>query len=361
MNWATRCTACGTIFRVVQDQLKVSDGWVRCGRCQAVFNAQLSLFDLEREAPPPWPAVASTPDAHEAVESPAATDQHTPDDAATAEPQPGAHDTWPDAASSLESGHAELASERPADSTTEMADGEYADATVAHDSWPRESDLAADTSDAESIAPVDTEATIEATASDDAVPAEQDAATADETTSATPDFVRQAERDERWERAPVRAALVLLAVVAALGLALQVTGHYRQRIAAQWPQSMPWLQRYCTAFGCRIDALRRIDDVSIESTALTQADASLPDDGSPNALRLAVTLRNRGELPIAMPSVDLSLTGADGELVARRALSPADFQVTDPRLTPGADAPMAVSFPVTGHRVSGYTVEVFYP
>src|SRR5215211_2184433 len=56
MSLATRCTACGTIFRVVEDQLKVSEGWVRCGRCQQVFNALQGLFDLEKDAPPPWPA-----------------------------------------------------------------------------------------------------------------------------------------------------------------------------------------------------------------------------------------------------------------------------------------------------------------
>jgi predicted Zn finger-like uncharacterized protein len=35
---ATRCSACGTVFRVVPDQLRVSEGWVRCGRCSQVFN-----------------------------------------------------------------------------------------------------------------------------------------------------------------------------------------------------------------------------------------------------------------------------------------------------------------------------------
>src|SRR5437868_12281203 len=51
MSMATRCIACGTIFRVVQDQLKVSEGWVRCGRCNGVFNALEGLFDLGRDAP----------------------------------------------------------------------------------------------------------------------------------------------------------------------------------------------------------------------------------------------------------------------------------------------------------------------
>ena len=44
MSLATRCTACGTVFRVVQDQLKVSEGWVRCGRCDRLQRAR-RLFD----------------------------------------------------------------------------------------------------------------------------------------------------------------------------------------------------------------------------------------------------------------------------------------------------------------------------
>ena len=56
MSLATRCTHCGTIFKVVQDQLKVSEGWVRCGRCNEVFNALPGLFDLDRDPPPQRPA-----------------------------------------------------------------------------------------------------------------------------------------------------------------------------------------------------------------------------------------------------------------------------------------------------------------
>jgi predicted Zn finger-like uncharacterized protein len=44
---ATACPSCATVFRVVQDQLKVSQGWVRCGRCHEVFNALEGLFDLD--------------------------------------------------------------------------------------------------------------------------------------------------------------------------------------------------------------------------------------------------------------------------------------------------------------------------
>ena len=59
MSLATRCTACDTVFRVVQDQLKVSEGWVRCGRCQTVFSALEGLFDLTPEPAAPAAAVVS--------------------------------------------------------------------------------------------------------------------------------------------------------------------------------------------------------------------------------------------------------------------------------------------------------------
>ena len=61
MSLATSCPSCGTVFRVVQDQLKVSEGWVRCGHCQEVFNALEGLFDLSRRdttTPEPSPDLA---------------------------------------------------------------------------------------------------------------------------------------------------------------------------------------------------------------------------------------------------------------------------------------------------------------
>ena len=64
MSLATRCPACGTIFRVVQDQLKVSEGWVRCGQCHEVFHGIEALFDLDSD-----PAIAAR---RAAVRNPAA-------------------------------------------------------------------------------------------------------------------------------------------------------------------------------------------------------------------------------------------------------------------------------------------------
>ncbi|MFS2050162.1 zinc-ribbon domain-containing protein, partial [Variovorax sp. CT11-76] len=43
MSLVTRGPACATTFTVVRDQLRISDGWVRCGRCSHVFDATLDL------------------------------------------------------------------------------------------------------------------------------------------------------------------------------------------------------------------------------------------------------------------------------------------------------------------------------
>jgi len=43
MNMYTRCPHCDTVFRVTPQQLQVSSGQVRCGRCEEVFDAFVTL------------------------------------------------------------------------------------------------------------------------------------------------------------------------------------------------------------------------------------------------------------------------------------------------------------------------------
>ncbi len=47
MSQITRCPSCGTTFKVVADQLRISDGWVRCGQCKDVFDAAAHLVVIE--------------------------------------------------------------------------------------------------------------------------------------------------------------------------------------------------------------------------------------------------------------------------------------------------------------------------
>lgn len=56
MSLVTRCPACATTFKVVRDQLRISDGWVRCGRCSHVFDATLDLHEAPDGATADVPA-----------------------------------------------------------------------------------------------------------------------------------------------------------------------------------------------------------------------------------------------------------------------------------------------------------------
>ena len=47
MSAVTQCPECGTRFKVSQAQLDMHQGMVRCGRCQAIFNATKQLHDNE--------------------------------------------------------------------------------------------------------------------------------------------------------------------------------------------------------------------------------------------------------------------------------------------------------------------------
>ena len=310
---ATRCVACGTIFRVVQDQLKVSEGWVRCGRCDEVFNALQGLFDLDRESPPPWkPGDADKAPKRDTGFAKTAADLDEEDRIASRFFRPEQEDV----------------DHTPAESVdlrfrVDFADAEFNTALLSEeDGGHRQPMFAGDIS---------------------------------KFAGNSPAFIRHAERQARWRSPLARILLSFAGLVLFIGLALQLGHHFRDHVAAQWPQFRPALTGWCDVAHCKIEAPRRIEDVTVESSALT--------GGAPgtDTYKLAVTLRNRGTLPVMMPSVDLTLTDTTGQLVARRALNPGDFRASSTVLAPGAEAPLQLLFTAGNPRVSGYTIEVFYP
>ena len=334
MSLATRCSACGTVFRVVQDQLKVSEGWVRCGRCDEIFNALEGLFDLDRDSSPEsWAPTVPDPGDFEPQE-------REPLSAAFSEG--GAREATDPALVDRIDAH--LFGPRRGDThrkpladVDERDQLEFADARL--DSEPVSDSPLVDVSLDEPESGGET-VVLDATAVD---------------ANAPPEFLQRAERAARWRRPAMRRALGAAALVLLAGLALQLAHHQRDALAARWPEARPTLDAWCETVGCRIEPLRRIEDISVESTALTKV--ATPAD----AFQLSVALRNRGDLPLALPSVDLSLTDAAGQVVARRALAPQDFHVAAISLAPGAESAWQLTLSAGSPRVAGYTVEIFYP
>jgi predicted Zn finger-like uncharacterized protein len=327
MSLATRCVACGTVFRVVQDQLKVSEGWVRCGRCGSVFSALEGLFDLERDAAPTWtPSQQSDPDfepasvaerAMQATQPPAHAAQRTGSDAGDGERQSaivseGFHDD--DA-----HGESQVRTQQPRRGGFD------------HDAVGRGEGSEFDDPASDAVGPPP--ATVEP----------------------TPGFLRNADTAARWQRPGIRWALAVVATLLGLLLTMQVVVLQRDAIASRWPQATPFLALLCGPLACSIDPLRRLEGLVVENSGLTQLD-------SPSLYRLQVLLRNRDSVALASPALDVTLTDSRGEILARRVIGRQEFGDTVPAaVAAGSELPLQAVLDAGERRITGYSIEIFYP
>ncbi len=369
MSLATRCTSCHTAFRVVQDQLKVSEGWVRCGRCESVFNALEELFDLgnddaaRREILTSTPTPASPGDsAFERTRRVPRTEEHPASADAVKAVAPSAVDEA--AASDEEAGADEAAGFAPSSSLDDLL-ADPIDAHIFRNRRGADGDRLAVAKVRErdrnefSDARFDSDLFSDPAEADDATPGEAMTTGAGDLPLESsggphqPDFLRRAERRARWRSGPVRGAVAVVAIAAAVVFGLQFADHFRDRIAAEWPITAPALSAWCRAAGCSLQAPRQVDAITVESTALSRA---IGREG----YVLAVTLRSRARHALSLPWVDLALTDANGRLVARRALSPRDFGAAS-TLPASAEVPLQLTLDAGATRVAGYTVEIFYP
>jgi predicted Zn finger-like uncharacterized protein len=159
----------------------------------------------------------------------------------------------------------------------------------------------------------------------------------------------RARRSRLWWLASVVALLVLL---------LQVAYHYRTEIGLLLPESKPLIQRLCAALGCEVPLPHRADLLSIESSDL-QADGA-----NPSVMVLTATLRNRAAFVQAYPALELTLTNAQDQSVARRVLMPRDYAArgmkTDSGFAAGSELQIRVYVEAAALRATGYRLYMFY-
>jgi len=143
-----------------------------------------------------------------------------------------------------------------------------------------------------------------------------------------------------------------------LALLLQGGYRYRGEIAVLLPEAKPLLERICAELGCDLPLPRRAELLSIESSDL-QADGS-----HPNVMVLTATLRNRAAFLQAFPALELSLTSADGQTVARRVLLPKDYVAqpsrSDAGFAAGSELQIRVYVEAAALKPTGYRLYLFY-
>ncbi len=149
------------------------------------------------------------------------------------------------------------------------------------------------------------------------------------------------------------------AVVLAVLLALQLAYATRDRLAAAWPGSRPLLERLCAAAGCTVAWPRRPDLLAIEASDL-QADPVRP-----NIIVLTATLRNRGSIAVARPALELTLTSAQDQTLARRIFLPADYLPgaadASGAMPALAEVEVRLELDTADLKPAGYRLFLFYP
>lgn len=300
MSRTVRCPSCDTRFQASAEQLRAAGGWVRCGRCGQGFDAatQVAATSIPIPTPPTMHLNA----------------------------------------------HAPLL-RRVSDDTQAGPAATYVDRSPPHE--PRTWHVAHDRRSVER-SPAQPPAQSPWSA---ATPARR----AVDTT--TPDFLREdgttqpafggnssAERSSGW----------LLGIALVGVLLAQLLLQHRDELAARAPSAAPLLAQACALLGCAIAAPREIDALSISNSSLTRT--------ATGGYRLALGVKSRSDLRLAMPGIELTLLDPSERMVVRRVLMARDLGA-DAALAPYSEWAGAIRFdlPDKNDRITDYRVLAFYP
>lgn len=349
---ATRCPDCSTSFRVQRAQLTASEGLVRCGRCDAVFDARVSLFDLETGASVAW----ESPPSPSSVTAPATT-------------SPAGDGSVPSPMPSIES---PPRPEIPAPTEPESSDFVSTLAESASAAWdtngradptwdePGRSDIRSSAASKEPIWEA-----VEPPTDPEALNNRMRTLLGSESTAPPAPAFEQT--FSTWAPAPAsqprrgwRLVMVLGASLLTLALPLQWAWTERAALRAQWPGLDAWASRLCPR--CEASPWARLDGWTVGASSLQPT----PQGG---AFQLKLTVHNRSQARLAVPWVDLRLLDGQGQVMLRKALSPQDLGSELDRLEGGGQLTLQSTFRLkdaAGARAgtsmpSGYEVGLFHP
>lgn len=303
------------MFKVVADQLKVSQGWARCGNCSEVFDASRHL-----QPPNPEPLLALLPEV-----------LHQP-----AEPKTSAVGEL----STLAVG---LAEEEPARNEPEVLNP-----VPLPDSEVRDPGVLASMPIVDS-APKSTN-----------VEVVYEPAVVFHDVS----FLRQARRQAFWQKNSVRTSTALLGLILLALLGVQWVLQHKNSLALMDARWSAVLQAVCQPLKCAVEPLRRLESLVIDSSSFSKSGSE--------SFRLSFVLKNTADLPLEAPLLELTLTDMQDKAILRRVLTPRQFgYVGGTSLAPQSETAGLVSLGVVNEAnrlqavsaaaVAGYRVLVFYP
>lgn len=405
----TRCPECATIFRVTSVQLRQKAGTVRCGHCQALFNAFDHLL-RQQEAPAqaaPSPALAAPqtelappqdmpaqltslpcsstqPEPALAVVEPFLA---TPPEDPVSVGEPGevlpATDTFPEGVTedfplSALDGPLSAAPEEacPAPAIPEGQEAGTPDAEPPAALAEKEQ-IPSQPASPEADAPVagempETSAELhrvaETSSAEEQTTAETTQAARDAGLVAARELVDTASYN-RWsegvlagngidhslEQAPVatkRWPYMVLAVILSVVLLAQLSFYFRSEIVVRWPAFSAIYQ----SLAVDVPLPENADQVTIEAS-------DLQSDPARSLFILQATVKNRAAYAQAWPALELTLTDINEAVVARRVIDAVDYLPPDAlgqAFEANSERVVRLSIEAKDLGASGYRLYLFY-
>jgi predicted Zn finger-like uncharacterized protein len=308
----TACPECRTTFRIGQEQLDAKRGLVRCGHCNAVFNAYDALLP-EIRVPPAEPEAEVTPvvapvvapaEPEPAAELPGQRQEPRLDLKFKLEPPEPAPE--PDLRADILAGLAAYREEPPAE-------------PVELPPWLEEA-----TREPES-----------------------------------PDSILLSELPVQEKAGWWGVVRGLFATLLMFVLIAQALYFLRSPLAAWQPALRPYLEAACAPFGCQVPLPRDRDALRVESSSLET------DPESPSSARLRVALSNRAEQAMAWPHLVLTLTDLRDKPLAQRVFAPREYLparlMNTPGIKAGQEYEIQLDMDLASLTAAGYRVALEYP
>ncbi len=314
----TSCPECRTTFRVSQEQLGLRRGLVRCGHCNAVFNAYDTLLP-ELEEPPIAPREPVLDALSESAALPKLSLPGWLDNIPPAAPQPSAADT-PEPASGELSAQADAEPATPA--PTGAASAAQSDGPPSTPEETAESILLSQLPNRPPLRPSER-------APEPAYPA--------------------------WKRALFGLASLILALL----LALQIALFLRADLAAAVPATRPALERLCAPLGCDVPLPRQLTKQAIVASNLEH------DSEQKSRVRLTFLLANRTGHAQAWPQISLTLTDVREAPVAQKLFPPQRYLPKDMKIAAGmadgSEREVRLELDIGNLAATGYALGLVYP
>jgi predicted Zn finger-like uncharacterized protein len=399
MSLVTRCPTCSTQFKVVPDQIRIAEGWVRCGQCGEVFeaSAQMQLYDQRASTVvrPLQPRPALAPQADQ-VQQPASAVPAAiePVRAVPIPPVAGNADAAFESADlELRANPSEPRLSLPAESdfggAQESDDDERArqlnewNAHIGAEAqqpeqdddgrvrklvgWPAAAAAAGESeqkNDERAYKLDDWAADTEADAHDNEQENEDwpfDAAfdasgKNDPSDDLAPSFAASAEWRAFWATPRMRRLLWAALALLLAGLFLQMVLGQRDWLAAHAPRLAPVVRALCAPLGCRVRPYRYPDAIVIDSSAFNRA--------AGNSFHLSVTLRNSADFPVASPALELTLTDAEEQTLVRRVITATELGAPAALAARGefsAAKVLSINETARPEAIVNYRLVAFYP